>query len=330
MRLGFFSLLKKDIQLMLSSRFLLLIFGSLVLYSCYIHFVYAKIDQDIYPVYLYDPELFLTNASEDIIRVDTLEELETAASDGYAVGIDGSSSEPKIIMTTSGQESTDHLRANYARSLLSPTKNAAVKTVGPNNKEMKNRREITSEFLFFELAAVGFLGLASILFKEKHMGVIRVHGIMPTSKCFFILSKLTLFLIADLLFASLLTLINLGLKAGIAVLPAILLQTCILSLIMALVGFFCAIWLPDFKQFSLFYLVLAIFITTPVFLVGQTSVTWDWIDFHPMYHLFMAVKNAYFHVPAAGVVYYVVCAVTIVGLFLLAYQALSREMTKEG
>ena len=41
---------------------------------------------------------------------------------------------------------------------------------------------------------------------------------------------------------------------------------------MALIGFLCALWLSDFKQFSLFYLGLAIFICTPVFLVGQTGV----------------------------------------------------------
>ena len=52
MRQGFSQLLKKDFRLMLSGRFFLLALASLVLYSCYIHFVYAKVDQVIYPVYL--------------------------------------------------------------------------------------------------------------------------------------------------------------------------------------------------------------------------------------------------------------------------------------
>ena len=43
-----------------------------------------------------------------------------------------------------------------------------------------------------------------------------------------------------------------------AVLPAVLLQTAILSLMMALVGLFCALLLKDFRQFTLAYLVIAI------------------------------------------------------------------------
>ena len=43
---------------MLSSKFLLLAAGSLILYSCYINFVFVNTDQDIYPVYLYDPSQY--------------------------------------------------------------------------------------------------------------------------------------------------------------------------------------------------------------------------------------------------------------------------------
>lgn len=113
--------------------------------------------------------------------------------------------------------------------------------IGTNDKEMKNRREITAEFLFFELSAVGFLGLASMLFKEKQMGVIRVHGILPIHRPMFILSKLLLLLLSDLIFAALLTVVNLGTSYAIDVLPSVFLQASILSVIMALVGFLCAI-----------------------------------------------------------------------------------------
>ena len=51
---GFLALLKKDFKLMLSGRFFLLALGSLILYSCYINFVYINLDQNIYPVYLYE------------------------------------------------------------------------------------------------------------------------------------------------------------------------------------------------------------------------------------------------------------------------------------
>ena len=101
-------------------------------------------------------------------------------------------------------------------------------------------------------------------------------------------------------------------------------------LLMALVGFFCAVVLPDFKQFSLLYLVLAVFITTPVFLAGQLGIEAGWIKFHPMYHLFLAMKRAYFEIPNTSLLYYAACGASIFLLFLLAGWGLRREMARKG
>lgn len=327
-----FFLLKKDFQLMLSSRFLLLALGSLVLYSCYINLIYVKLDQSIYPVYLYDPQNTQHNYSEYVTPVETLADLMEGCADAYSVGIDVSGQEPEIYMLSSGVDTIDNYRASWAASALTADINnsPAADVVGTNSKHMKNRREITAEFLFFELTAVGFLGIASMLFKEKQMGVIRVHGILPLNKAAFICSKLFLFLLSDLIFASLLTLINLGVSNGLHVLPAVLVQAGILSIIMALIGFFCAVLLPGFKQFSLLYLILAVFVTTPVFLAGQTGITWSWMSYHPMYYLFGAMKTAYFDAPIISPVYYLFCGTAIFMFFLLARKILIREMTKEG
>ena len=327
---GFSHLLKKDFKLMLSSKFFLLALISLVLYSCYINFVYVNLDQEMYPVYLYDPQDKLSVTSEYITKIDSRESLETACADQYSVGFDFSADKPELYMLSCGLETTDHYRMVWGEAVLNGNVDGQAGVIGTSNMEMKNRREITAEFLFFELSAVGFLGLASMLFKEKQMGVIRVHGILPVRRSMFILSKLLLLLISDLMFTSLLTVINLGVPYAIDVLLEVLLQAGILSLIMALVGFFCAIRLPDFKQFSLFYLVLAVFVTTPVFLAGQTGIAWDWIVYHPMYHLFEAMKAAYFSASMAEAPYYWICFGAIILLFLLVYQTLNREMTKEG
>lgn len=332
---GFSSLLKKDFKLMLSSKFFLLALGSLVLYSCYINFVYVNIDQQIYPVYLYDPQEKQTAVSEYVTKTESRESLEEACTDQYSIGIDLSKDEPEWYMLSAGVETVDHYRMIWAEAVLAGKPAGQAEVIGTNSKEMKSRREITAEFLFFELAAVGFLGLASMLFKEKQMGVIRVHGIMPVSKSAFILSKLLMILLSDLVFAALLTVFNLGVPEGFRVLPAVFIQTGILSLVMAFVGFLCAVRLPDFKQFSLLYLVIAVFVTTPVFLAGQTGASWNWIVCHPMYHMFMAMKSAYFEMPivaltVAKMLYYFISASVIGLLFWLAYRALTREMAKEG
>lgn len=371
MKSSFFALMKKDFRLMVSAKFFLLAAGSLILYSCYIHFVYVNLDDELFPVYCYNPEhmqdggtgrddrsIRAAGASlPNLIHVSTIDELQEACADGYSVGIDLSGEAPRIHMVSCGMDTLDNLRAAYAvfrmeseDTLLTvpeadsedrlPTASEmdswdAIRTspaacIGNDGKEMKNRREITAEFLFFELAAVGFLGLAAMLFKEKEMGVIRVHAVLPVQRSAFILSKLGLILLADLAFTALLTLINLGPAEGLSVLPAVLLQAGILSLIMALVGFLCAVALPDFKQFSLLYLVLAIFITTPVFMAGQMGIEFGWMKFHPMYHLFMAMKHAYFRRPAVSIFYYAACASAVLLLFFLAKWALTREMKREG
>lgn len=395
MKSSFFALMKKDFRLMVSAKFFLLAAGSLILYSCYIHFVYVNLDDELFPVYCYDPEHMQDGGTgrDDrsiraagtslpaVVNVNAIGKLQESCADGYSVGIDLSGEAPRIHMVSCGMDTLDNLRAAYAifrvesddtlltvpeadsadTRLTVPEVDSAntrltvpgvdsedglpiasdinsrdaIQTrpaacIGNDGKEMKNRREITAEFLFFELAAVGFLGLAAMLFKEKEMGVIRIHAVLPVQRSSFILSKLGLILLADLAFTALLALINLGPAEGLAVLPAVLLQAGILSLIMALVGFLCAVALPDFKQFSLLYLVLAIFITTPVFMAGQMGIEFGWMKFHPMYHLFMAMKHAYFRRPTVSMFYYAVCASAVLLLFFLAKWALTREMKREG
>ncbi len=100
--------------------------------------------------------------------------------------------QPEVVMYR-GAEQADRHRVDYALSLLHSDGEYPPEIVGGNTVEMKLRREITCELLFIEIVAVGFLGIASVLFKEKQMGVIRVHAIMPLPKSLFIFSKIFLF-----------------------------------------------------------------------------------------------------------------------------------------
>jgi hypothetical protein len=341
---GFGALLRKDFKLMLSGKFFLLAAGSLLVYSFYINMVYVRLNQEIYPVIVYDPlELQNKGQQPPAIMVESQEELQAKCADAYAVGIDLSAGmtvkDAKIYMVSSGIEQLDALRSAYAQLYyqqnMFQTDTGTVSydstnIVGDFTKEAKNRREITCEVLFFELTAVGFLGLAAVLFREKQMGVLRVHGIVPVSCAAFLFSKLLLFFISDLLFAVVLTMVNIGVIEGMIVLPTVLLQAGLLSLIMALLGFLLAVCLPNFRQFSLLYLVLAVFITTPVFLVGQTGISWGWIIYHPMYQLFITMKKAYFGERGAGLGYYCVCVAVIAGLFLIGIWAQRREVAKSG
>ena len=327
---GFCALFKKDCRMLVSGKFFLMTIGFLVLYTAYVNLGYIRFMQmPPYNVYLYVPAGTQTEKSPLVQIVSSMEDMDTALlSDANGVGLDASAEEVQVVLYK-GAEHVDRHRADYALSLLRPSVSPAPEVLGTNTPEQKARKEITCELLFLELAAVGFLGIAAVLFKEKGMGVIRVHAILPVQKDFFLLSKLAVFLLSDLAFAMLLTLLNVGLADGVAVLPAVLLQTAILSLMMALVGLLCALLLKDFRQFTLAYLVIAIFAATPVFLSANTSIKFDWIGYHPFYHVYMGLKNAYFGTDIS-LAYYVGAVGIIVLLFLVVRLAFHREIGKEG
>lgn len=324
------SLFKKDCRMMISGKFFLVAFCSLILYTLFINFGYVNfMDAKLYNVYLYDPEGTQREVSSLVHAVSSIEELDSVlVGDTNGVGIDASSGTPHVRLYEATEKADKH-RVDYALSLLSADEHYTAKTVGKYTPEAKQRREITCELVFIEIVAVGFLGIASALFKEKQMGVIRVHAIMPFQKGLFVCSKIILFLLTDLIFAAGMVLLNVGLD-GVTVLPGVLVQTAILSLIMALAGFGCTMILRDFKQFSLAYLVIALFAATPVFLAANTSVKMAWIDFHPFYHVYMGLKNAFFGITTINPVYYIGAISAILLLFIFVEAAFRKEMGREG
>ncbi len=327
---SFCALFKKDCRMLASGKFFLMAIGFLALYTAYVNLGYIRFMQmGPYNVYLYDPAETQVARSALVQTVPSMEAMDAALlAEANGVGLDASAGDVRVVLYK-GAEHIDHHRADHALSLLQPSVSLSPEVLGTNTPEQKARKEITCELLFFELAAVGFLGIAAVLFKEKGMGVIRVHAILPLRKELFLLSKLTVFLLSDLVFAVLLTLLNVGLSDGAAVLPAVLFHTALLSLMMALVGLLCALLLKDFRQFTLAYLVIAIFAATPIFLSANTSVKFDWISHHPFYHVYMGLKNAYFGT-AISPVYHAGAIGTIVLLFLAVRLAFHREIRKEG
>lgn len=328
---SFCSLFRKDCRMMVSGKFFLVALGSFLIYTLFINFGYLNLmGAEIYNVYLYDPSGTQTSASPLIHSVSSLEELEGAiAKDTSGIGIDARSGEPAVLLYEATEKADRH-RIDYALSLLHSDDEYMPEIVGSNTPEMKQRKEITCELLFIEIVAVGFLGIASVLFKEKQMGVIRVHAVMPLNNNLFVFSKVFLFLLTDLAFAVLMILFNIGISEAGNILPAVLVQTAILSLVMALVGFGCAMLLKDFKQFSLAYLVIALFAATPVFLAANTSVKMAWITVHPFYHVYMGLKDAFFGTPVTNPVYYICVICVIILLFGAVNAAFRKEMGKEG
>ena len=163
-----------------SGKFFWMAAGFLVLYTAYVNLGYIRFMQmEPYHVYLYDPAGTQTEKSPLVQAVSSLEAMDAALlADANGVGLDVSSGDVRVLLYR-GAEHVDRHRADYALSLLRPTASRAPEVLGTNTPEQKARKEITCELLFFELSAVGFLGIAAVLFKEKSMGVVRVHAVLP-------------------------------------------------------------------------------------------------------------------------------------------------------
>ena len=94
----FRSLFKKDCRMMMSGKFFLVAFCSLILYTLFINLGYVNfMDAKLYNVYLYDPEGTQTEVSAQIHPVFSLEEMNSVlAGDANGVGIDASNGTPQI------------------------------------------------------------------------------------------------------------------------------------------------------------------------------------------------------------------------------------------
>ena len=190
---------KKDCRMLASGKFFLMTIGFLALYTAYVNLGYIRFMQmEPYHVYLYDPAETQASKSSLVQTVPSMEAMEAAlSSDANGVGLDASAGDVRVVIYK-GAEHIDRHRADYALSLLEPSVSHTPEVLGANTPKQKARKEITCELLFFELSAVGFLGIAAVLFKEKGMGVIHVHAILPLRKDLFLLSKLAVFLLSDL------------------------------------------------------------------------------------------------------------------------------------
>ena len=76
--------------------------------------------------------------------------------------------------------------------------------------------------------------------------------------------------------------------------------------------------------------MIALFAATPVFLSANTSIKIAWIIYHPFYHVYMGLKNAFFGVPVTNSIYYICAASAVILLFGIVEFAFRKEMGKEG
>lgn len=318
-------LIKKDIQLMMSGKIFIMSIGTLILFSIYINFMHSDMDVSLPKIALYDP-LEKVQENNSVIIVNSRDELMNHIKSGkIGIGIDYNNEVPQIIQFNINKK-TNNLYAEYALSLIANKNTSVINNVTNKNLEMKNRGEFTNVFLFFEIVTMGLLAVASLIFKEKQMGTIRLFTTLPTKRNLFIVSKCLVFLLSDIVFTVLLVAINIEISSFFKTIIYLLPHIIILSIIMGLVGLIFSFLYNDFRQFSLIFVFIFIIITMPVYLYDNELINWEWITLYPIYNVFVAMKDALFGVMTTNISYYLICLITIIGLFVLASKKLYKEL----
>lgn len=331
MQIQFSSLLKKDLRLVVQSKFYLIIIGSLLVYSLYINFVYVKTDIDNYPVYVYNrTEDQLGLNADNIKHVHDDEEFyQLLESDKESIGILVDSPGIKIIISESGSKKTDNLKQLYAQDIIQNDRSEiSPEIIGLENFKLKKRIEMVSVIVFFEITTISFLGIAALFFQEKKLGVLKVYGVLPASKLLFIFSKVLIFFLLEIFFVTFINWINLEFFYSWQVSLNLVLQVAILSPMMVLLGFFFSLIYKNFKQFVYAYTVIIIAMTSPVFLFVNTQFEWSGIKYFPTYHLYSNLSQAYFNNLSPQISYYLFCIFSLSLLCWVDYKLFNRELVR--
>ncbi len=184
----------------------------------------------------------------------------------------------------------NNLSAIFEASALN---SGEVYIIGEYTQKGRRLREMASEVLFFEIIAVGFLGIVALFFKEKEMGVFHVLGVLPAPIWKELLIKLGVFWLCDMLFTVLLIIINFSFSEAIT-LWRILFPITLLSLSMTILGLIASLICKSFKQFGVIYTVLIILLSTPIFLVANTSLEIPGIKYNYLYLIYIRIKDLFF------------------------------------
>ena len=320
--------LKKDFQLVHSAKFFLISLISLILYTLFVNLGYVRLlDTQTPDVFTYDPNGVLPVLSP-LEKTTSLEDLmEKLSGNINSTGVDLSKEEPQIYLY-SNNDKINKAHIDYISYLLHGEKStdSKVEILGEGSYESNQRRSITAQLLYIELIAVGLLGIASVIFKEKQMGVLRVHGVLPIHSSMVILSKIVVFLISDILFAILMMALNAGGFETLNALTGIIINISILSMVMSMLAIFLTLILKDFKQFSLVFLVIVLAIAAPVMgdIIPAGLLVW-----HPFYYLYNSLYDSILGIGEMDFTFIIPAIGAIIFFFIITVSAYDREAKAE-
>lgn len=315
----FIQIMKKDIKWFFQWKLLLLIFVPLIFYTLYIHFIYAKHDIKPWKVIIINEKELSPNSEKKDRTLSTFHTLEEES-----ILLETSQEDNKIFYKPLGPLNNDEFIKRYTFSQGLKT-NDSFEIIGSFSREEKLKREMTCEVIFFEILAIIFMGVTSIILKEKEIGVLYLHQVMPQSFYPYILSKFFIFMIVNNILTTAMIILNIGLH-GLSILSKGWIDITLISGYSILGSHILGILCKDFKQFGIIYTFLILLGLSPVFLVANTKVQWELMRFNPVYIMYMSLKNNFFPLKNLSIDYYILGFFGFIFLLLMTNNILEKKV----
>ncbi len=310
-------LIIKDIKLLFEGKLHIVLVISIIVYTLYINLFYVNTDIESFEVYIPN-KIEVEDIEEDIIVKLT--------ENSDAIGLYNINGQYYSIITENTSLKNYNLKKLYINDYIKQMdfNDSRIDVLGSKTFKETKVLEMLSVIVFFEITTVTFLSIAALFFKEKNLGVLKVHGILPIKNKYILLSKMIVFIGFELIFVMIIGIMNLGFRQSFTSLPKISIEVILLSSIMVLLAFIFVVLFKDFKDFVFAYLILIIGMTSPVFLIVNTPFKWSGIKYFFTYYLYISIRNVYLQEYSTSMTFYVIFLITIFLLFIICLSLFNK------
>lgn len=343
----FINLLKQDTKILLRSGLQYAVIFVSVVYIILVNFVIPeKLELKSTELFfdntegkILEPVLLAEGINEDSIFSDYDGFIKALEKDGDSIGIqiEGTLDNAKFIIFSQGTESAKIV--NLEEAVLKSVIENLRGTSGLPGYRIENLREESSPipfnknlvpvFLTFEVAALGFLLIAVMIFQEKTEGSIHAYRVSSAGTFTYILSKVAIFTLLALLYGVITTVATVGFNIDYLM---VILLIALASIFMTLLGLLVSIFFNNISEFLIAVFGVLVVMQLPTVSYINPSFAPEFIKWMPTYTWLFGFREALFSTGKENYLfpYLIILIVEIGVLFTGCYFAVRKRLMRGG
>lgn len=343
----FASLFIQDFTVTIRSGFHYALIGLAALFIILIHFVIPeKINITPNEVFFDNTEgkvfenLLMQGGADEELFYDNEEDLRQAVNKNRgSIGIVavGSRGEYVFDIITGGKiaKKTQNLIIAAMESLTAEV-NGEDAAAGINYEFLREsslpvpfNKDFIPVFITFEVAMMGFILIAVLVFEEKQEGSIRAYRISPSGTLQYMLSKTAVLTIMGLLYGFFSTVLIVGFRADYTVLLLIVLLA---SILMNLLGLGLSVFFRNISEFLVVSVTTLTLIQLPVISYFNPAFSPGYLRWIPSYPVMFGVREALFSTGKENFPWptIFILLIEIAAVFVFCYLAVRSKLMKSG